>query len=366
MATENAILDLSYSAAEELSSDQYRFVVLGSTGVRRPDSEAEVVLGILQNDPASGEVAVVRLAGTSKLRMNAAAAIGTFVRPEYVSATDAGKGRASSSGFTEYVRGLVLEASGAEDDVASVLLVGPSPAVADTIRQTDLDRRFTFEEFESRAVTALATGGAPLGSTNSVNVMALEENIFEYHIKGTQTILAPVLAAGGLNVGMDQTDNDGVEISQGITSRSRAAFVVGTDAFYAKCKFSIATVAGTDDCAFGFRTAEAYQANLDDYNNMAALNVIAGAIKIETIDDNAATTTTDTTNAWADGETHTLEVRVGADRAVTYLIDGVAPTVTAAFSIDAGDVVVPFFFMLQANAAQTGVVLLQEWEVGLQ
>ena len=244
--------------------------------------------------------------------------------------------------------------------------VGCSDIPDDSIKQTKLNRRFTFEEFESRALTALAAGGAPLGATGSVNVLATEDNLFEYHIKGTQTILAPVLAAGGLDVGMDQTDNDGVEITQGITARSRAAFVVGTDAFYAKCKLSIATVAGTDDCAFGFRTAEAYQANLDDYNNMAALNVIAGDIKIETIDDNAATTTTDTTNDWADGETHTLEVYVGVDRAVTYKIDGVAPLVTAPFSLDNGDTVVPFFFMLNANASQAGAILIQEWEVGLQ
>ena len=49
MTTENKILDLSFEAAEDLTSDQYKFVVLTSAGkVRRPDSETEVALGILQ------------------------------------------------------------------------------------------------------------------------------------------------------------------------------------------------------------------------------------------------------------------------------------------------------------------------------
>jgi hypothetical protein len=49
---------------------------------------------------------------------------------------------------------------------------------------------------------------------------------------------------------------------------------------------------------------------------------------------------------------------------VTYLIDGVAPTTTAAFSFDSGEVVVPFFFFLQATTSP-GIVELIEWISGL-
>jgi len=238
---------------------------------------------------------------------------------------------------------------------------------SDYIKQTMLNRRFTFEEFETNPLTAKVGGGAAGGTAGDTNVLALEDNIFEYHVKGTQTITAPSLTSAGLNVGMDQTDNDGVEVSQGITSRSRGAFVVGTDAaFYAKCKFSIETVAGTDDCAFGFRKAEAYQANIDDYDEMACLNAISGNITIETILNGGETTATDTTDDWADAETHTLEIYVSAAGVVTYKIDGTAPTTTAAFTFDDGEVVVPFFFMLNANSSQAGVIALQEWEAGLQ
>jgi len=229
-----------------------------------------------------------------------------------------------------------------------------------------LNARHTKETFDSNPVTAKIGGGAAGGTTGDENAMLFPNNAFEYHILGTQTITAPSLVAGGLNIGMDQTDNDGVEIGQGITARSTGAFVVGTDAFYLKATVTIATVAGTDDFAVGFRKAEAYQANVDDYDEMAALNVIAGDIKIETILNNGDTTTTDTTDDLADATEVELGVFVDINGAVTYTIDGVAPTVTAAFSFDATEVVVPFLYMLQANAAQTGVVALSDWECGLQ
>lgn len=133
MAWENALLDLAFEANEDLSDDQYTFVVLTSAGkVRRPDSEAETALGILQNAPESGEPATVRIAGVSKLVANNTLAIGTFVMQEYVDATDAGKGK-TSAGAPEYTRALVIGASAAEDDLCTVLLTSPFPAINDAV-----------------------------------------------------------------------------------------------------------------------------------------------------------------------------------------------------------------------------------------
>ncbi len=127
MAWENRIMDIAFEAAEDLSSDQYRFVVLASTGkVRRPDSASEVPLGVLQNAPVSGEAATVRIAGVSKVVANALMAVGTFVSPEYVGAADAGKATAATATYA-CARGIVVEASGAEDDLASIMLTGPFP-----------------------------------------------------------------------------------------------------------------------------------------------------------------------------------------------------------------------------------------------
>lgn len=228
-------------------------------------------------------------------------------------------------------------------------------------------RRYTLVDPSHTPVCTENDGTAASGATGATNVMLLDGVGFEYHIKGAgQTLLIPTIAAGGLLASLDLTDDEGVEYTQGITARSKQAFVIGTDpAFFVKVKFTLADVSGTDDCAVGFRTAEAYQANLDDYNNMAALNVILGDITIETIDDNAATTSTDTTNNWADTETHELAVYVSAAGVVTYKIDGVAPTTVAAFTIDNGDTVVPFFYFLHATTTP-GAMHIVSWQCGFQ
>lgn len=121
MATENRILDVSFEAGEDLSADQYKFMVLDTASgkVRRPDSGNEYSIGVLQNAPAAGEAAAIRIIGITKLEVNAALSIGQYVKPEYVGAADAGKGAAGS----DYARGVLLEASGAEDDLVTCLLV---------------------------------------------------------------------------------------------------------------------------------------------------------------------------------------------------------------------------------------------------
>jgi hypothetical protein len=207
--------------------------------------------------------------------------------------------------------------------------------------------------------------GAPTGTTGDVNIMKTMEAEYEYCILGAgQTIVKPVWATTGVDVGLDQTADEGVEITQGISAISKVAFVVGTDSFYAKLKLRIADVSGTDDCAFGFRKAAAYTAAIDDYTDMAVLNVISSDIKIETILNDAATTTTDTTQNWLDTEAHTLEIYVSKAGVVTYKIDGAAPSVTAAFTFDSGDTLIPFFYFLN-DTDLAGAVELVEWHAGV-
>lgn len=114
--------DVNYEAGEDLSNDQYHFVVLASGKVRRPDSATERPLGILQNDPGSGQAAQVRIGGTSLLVAGAGAlAEGDAVTVEYVGATDAGKGVATTA-IRTLVRAICIGAAGAEDALAGVRL----------------------------------------------------------------------------------------------------------------------------------------------------------------------------------------------------------------------------------------------------
>lgn len=223
------------------------------------------------------------------------------------------------------------------------------------------------EFFDVEPISVVKAGaGAATGIAGDENLMRLNDSIWEYHILGTQTIVSPTLGTGGLDINMDQTNNDGVEVCLGINAANRGVFTVGTDpAFFARMRFTVADVSGTDDCAFGFRKVEAYQAAIDNYDEMAALNVISGSITIETILNAGATTSTDTTDSWADGAEHELKVLVSDAGVVTYEIDGLAPSTTAAFTFDDAEVVVPFMYLLNATDV-AGEVNLLEFECGLQ
>ena len=171
---------------------------------------------------------------------------------------------------------------------------------------------------------------------------------------------APGMTTTGADYAYEQDDDDGIEWRMSDnTCKGREGidrFTVGKQAFSAELEFSIADVTGTDDCAFGFAKVEAHVAAIDGRDESAVLNVIAGAINIETILNNGSTTTTDTTDAWLDTEIHRLKVLVSKAGAVTYQIDGAAPTTTAAFSFDANEVVTPSFYLIQA-ATLSGAVI---------
>jgi len=230
--------------------------------------------------------------------------------------------------------------------------------------EKNLFDRYTLETFEQDPVTSGKAGGAATGTAEDENVLCMGSNMFEYHIKGTQTILAPVLAATGLAVTMDEDAGDGIELTQGILARSKQAMVIGTDEFYLKCRASIADVSEVAELAVGFHKAEAYQVNIDDYADMAVLNSIIGAINIETMVGGAGTVTTDTTNTWTNGQIKTFEVYVSRGGVVTYKIDGSAPTVVAAYTFTDALTVVPFFYFF--HGATPAAVVIEEWECGLQ
>jgi hypothetical protein len=122
MATENKILDVSYPAAEDLSNDQYRIMVLDAGTVRRPNAAGDIPLGVLQNAPASGEAAVVRLIGVSKIQFGEAVAENEWIKLEYIDAADAGKGLDADVALDLAIGRCLL--GGSEDDLGEILLSG--------------------------------------------------------------------------------------------------------------------------------------------------------------------------------------------------------------------------------------------------
>jgi hypothetical protein len=227
--------------------------------------------------------------------------------------------------------------------------------------------KLLIDNFQFSPVMSAVLGSA--ATATSASLMRSGPNTYLTNPIIGQTIIAPVLAATGLDVAGDQTANDGREIDFSgagvLGARSPYSYMIGGPAFYGKLRFSLADVSGTDQCAFGFRKAAAHNADMEAYTDYATLNVVGGAISMTTEVNGAGVSTTDTTDDWDDNETHELGVFVSTTGAVTYTIDGAAPTVAAAFTFDTGDVVIPFFQFLQ-DAGLCETMILQYLEVGLQ
>ena len=208
MATEQAIWRETFEAAEDLSDYQYHFVVLNTSGkVRLMDAEDEVAIGILQNAPESGDAADVMIIGKSKLVANAALTVGKFVKPEYVGATDAGKGDDAGT-WWDTARGMVVEATGAEDDICSVILFSPFArtkggmvkqmtvsAVTDTatITAAQVLGGFIDGTLVSAATYTLPTGTLMAAALNQAGI----GNAIEFTIKNSGTDADAITVAGG-------------------------------------------------------------------------------------------------------------------------------------------------------------------------
>ena len=110
-------------AGADLSSSQFLFVKMHTTAnqVVKCATDAEVFLGVLQNEPASGSEARVMSTGVSKVVAGAAIAVGDTVGTD-----TAGKAKpidvATGADVGDYFGGIALESASAANEVISVLL----------------------------------------------------------------------------------------------------------------------------------------------------------------------------------------------------------------------------------------------------
>ena len=188
---------------------------------------------------------------------------------------------------------------------------------------------------------------------------------------GTCTDDGPAIAATGMNYENADTGNLGFQWvmkhpgSKG--SENLDQFTIGQAAFYAKLEFSLADVSEADYCWFGFRLASQAavaepRANATDY---AVIGPNAGNISVETALNNTTASVLDTTDDWANGAVHTMEVRVAKSGAATFKIDGQDPTInTTTLTFDAGDVVTPWFVYMKSGSSAAACIL-RRLEVGL-
>lgn len=111
MAFETPLYVLSFTAGEDLSSNQFQFVTMESDGqIDLADAETDIVLGVLQNKPEAGQAAKVMISGVSKVEADETLAAGNLV---HSSADGQAAVFAAGTDTTKYSAGLVLEGAAA-------------------------------------------------------------------------------------------------------------------------------------------------------------------------------------------------------------------------------------------------------------
>jgi len=168
------------------------------------------------------------VAGISKLVANAALAIGKLIKPEYVSATDCGKADDAGT-WSEYARGIVVEAAGAEDDMCSVKLIGPFPKGA-AIGQRNITvstittagaATYTAAQLLGGLILRDPAGGArsDVTPTAALIIAALKQagigNAFEFTIKNDADAAETITVTAGTDVTLTGT----MTIAQNNTKR---------------------------------------------------------------------------------------------------------------------------------------------------
>lgn len=123
----NSQVTLSIDAGANLSAKQYTFVKLSGTGVISVAAATDIPVGVLLNDPTSGETAAVAISGVVKLKASAAITVGTLVG---TTATGTAVALAAGTDTTKYILGQAITAAGAAGDVITVAINCATPARA--------------------------------------------------------------------------------------------------------------------------------------------------------------------------------------------------------------------------------------------
>jgi len=217
------------------------------------------------------------------------------------------------------------------------------------------------------------TGAAPTGATGDYNIMYLQDgHTMEQFILGAgQTIIAPRLEDSGLLISLDLTTSEGAEYYWGHTNVSKFMFTIGTSpAFFIEARFKVADCGTSDPLWVGFRKQGAPNAVFTNYTDAGVIGLHATTNADTVITGKNLNGTgwnyVNSTDAWADGETHTVRLSVSDAGVVSYLYDGVALSAEQAMTFDNGDVVIPFIHHLFAAGGTPAAIHLISLACGLE
>lgn len=123
MAHETALHAFSATAGADLSALQYTFVTVNSSGLAVGAAANSLAIGVLQNDPISGQAANIAHGGETKIKLG-----GTLTPGALVEVGTAGVAVAAT-GAGSYVKG-VLTKGGASGEIGSMVILTAGPLSA--------------------------------------------------------------------------------------------------------------------------------------------------------------------------------------------------------------------------------------------
>lgn len=129
----NTGLDFPFSASGDLDAVQYRFVMQATTAgrvLRATGASNPAPLGVLQNDPKSGDTATVRIWGISFLDVNADTAISYG---DYLTSSSVGHGVINTNGSSVAAVALQAVTSGSGVRIPVLLLPFASGNKSDNV-----------------------------------------------------------------------------------------------------------------------------------------------------------------------------------------------------------------------------------------
>jgi hypothetical protein len=210
----------------------------------------------------------------------------------------------------------------------------------------------TFEQALLCSNSDNADGTPYTGAASEVTSFSSGRHLYEMFIATVATgaaVVYPWQSADGLELPSQAggTGPDEVEFTLGNSALCKAAYTAQSDSFYIEAIVKIDDISDLSQFLLGFRKVQAYQTDFNDYTDLCAFHVgdtVDGELNIATIINDAATVLTDTTETdWANAGEHTLRIEISKQGHAKFYYDGSEPTVTASFTFDADDVIIPFF-----------------------
>ena len=117
MSQQTGVLDITFTAAADLRLKQYYIVYMSAANSVNLCGANGKAIGILQNKPNTGEAAVVRVLGTTKvICSDTGVAVG-----DYITSDGDGKAEEYDANY-EFCIGMALEACGTAGDIIEMLI----------------------------------------------------------------------------------------------------------------------------------------------------------------------------------------------------------------------------------------------------